>query len=117
VPSVRTSKARYLLVVPEFYAESTAMSDNPITDFGAMIRWTIQFPEDDLVKLADLQCRSRMSGREWMRALLAALVEYHELKGSVTLPLAVVPRAEAEKAGLLPPQEKRSPSKSEMGER
>lgn len=84
------------------------MSENPITDSGAMIRWTIQFPEDDLVRLADLQRRSRINGREWMRALLAALVEYHELKGSVTLPLAVVSRAEAEKAGLLPPQEKRS---------
>jgi hypothetical protein len=84
------------------------MSENPITDSGAMIRWTIQFPEDDLEKLADLQRRSRINGREWMRALLAALVEYHELKGSVTLPLAVVPRGEAERAGLLPPQEKRT---------
>jgi hypothetical protein len=78
------------------------MSENPITDSGAMIRWTIQFPKADLVKLADLQRRSRIRGREWMRALLAALVEYHEREGSVTLPLSVVPRGEAERAGLLP---------------
>ena len=84
------------------------MSENPITDSAAMIRWTIQFPESDLEKLADLQRRSRINGREWMRALLAALVEYHEAKGSVTLPLAVVPRGDAERAGLLPPREKRS---------
>jgi hypothetical protein len=88
--------------------QNPKMSENPITDSGAMIRWTIQFPEADLVKLADLQRRSRINGREWMRALLAALVEYHELKGSVTLPLAVVPRGEAERAGLLPQQEKRT---------
>jgi hypothetical protein len=87
--------------------QNPEMSENPITDSGAMIRWTVQFPEDDLVKLADLQRRSRINGREWMRALLAALVEYHELKGSVTLPLAVVPRGEAERAGLLPLHEKR----------
>jgi hypothetical protein len=84
------------------------MSDNPITESSAMIRWTIQFPEDDLEKLADLQRRSHINGREWMRALLSALLEYHEVKGSVTLPLAVVPRGEAERAGLLPPQEKRT---------
>jgi hypothetical protein len=88
--------------------QNAEMSENPITDSGTMIRWTIQFPEDDLEKLADLQRRSRINGREWMRALLAALVEYHELTGSVTLPLAVVPRGEAERAGLLPPQEKRT---------
>jgi hypothetical protein len=88
--------------------QNVEMSENPITDSGAMIRWTIQFPEDDLEKLAELQRRSRINGREWMRALLAALVEYHEIKGSVTLPLAVVPRGDAERAGLLPPQDKRT---------
>ena len=84
------------------------MRENPITDYGPMIRWTIQFPQRDLEKLADLQRRSRINGREWMRALLAALVEYHELQGSVTLPLAVVPRGDAERAGLLPSQEPRT---------
>ena len=84
------------------------MRENPITDYGPMIRWTIQFPQRDLEKLADLQRRSRINGREWMRALLAALVEYHELRGSVTLPLAVVPRGDAERAGLLPSQEPRT---------
>jgi hypothetical protein len=44
-----------------------------------MIRWTIQFPEGDLEKLRDLQ-----------------------------RPLAVVPRGDAERAGLLPPQKKRT---------
>jgi hypothetical protein len=88
------------------------MSENPITDSVPMIRWTIQFPEDDLEKLADLQRRSRINGREWMRALLAALVEYHELRGSVTLPLAVVPRDHAERAGILPPQAPRTPKRS-----
>ena len=72
------------------------MSENPITDSAAMIRWTIQFPEADLEKLADLQRRSRINGREWMRALLVARVEYHEARGSVTLPLAVVARGDAE---------------------
>jgi hypothetical protein len=43
-----------------------------------------------------------------MGALLAALVEYHEATSSVTLPLAVVPRGDAERAGLLPPQKKRT---------
>jgi hypothetical protein len=56
-----------------------------------MIRWTIQFPEGDLQKLRDLQRQTRINGREWMGALLAALVEYHEATSSVTLPLAVVP--------------------------
>ena len=88
------------------------MSENPVTDAGPMIRWTIQFPEADLEKLADLQRRSRINGREWMRALLAALVEYHELRGSVTLPLAVVARDDAERAGLLPPQAPRTPQRS-----
>jgi hypothetical protein len=43
-----------------------------------------------------------------MAALLAALVEYHEATSSVTLPLAVMPRGDAERAGLLSPQKKRT---------
>ena len=73
-----------------------------------MIRWTVQYPESDLAKLAVLQRRSRINGREWMRALLAALVEYHEARGSVTLPLAVVSRDDAERAGLLPKSRQRT---------
>jgi hypothetical protein len=54
------------------------LSENPITEPGPMIRWTIQFPEGDLEKLRDLQRQTRINGRDWMGALLAALVEYHE---------------------------------------
>jgi hypothetical protein len=85
------------------------MGENPISEPGPMIRWTIQFPEGDLEKLRDLQRQTRINGREWMGALLAALVEYHEATSSVTLPLAVMPRGDAERAGLLPPQKKREP--------
>ena len=70
------------------------MNENPIKDAGPMIRWTIQYPESDLEKLKDLQRQTRINSREWIRALLAALVEYHEATGSVTLPLAVVNRAQ-----------------------
>jgi hypothetical protein len=73
-----------------------------------MIRWTIHFSEGDLEKLRDLQRQTRINGREWMGALLAALVEYHEATSSVTLPLAVLPRGDAERAGLLSPQKKRT---------
>jgi hypothetical protein len=84
------------------------MNENPITDSGPMIRWTIQFPEGDLEKLRDLQRQTRINGREWMRALLAAPVEYHEATNSVTLRFAVGPRGDAERAGLVPPQKKRT---------
>ena len=84
------------------------MCENPITEPGPMIRWTIQFSEGDLEKLRDLQRQTRMNGRERMGALLAALVEYHEATSSVTLPLAAVQRGDAERAGLLPPQKKRT---------
>jgi hypothetical protein len=97
-----------MLQARTFWRQITEMNENPITEPGPMIRWTIQFPEDDLEKLRDLQRQTRINGREWMRALLAALVEYHEATGSVTLPLAVVPRGDAERAGLLPPQKKRT---------
>jgi hypothetical protein len=72
------------------------MSENPITNSEAMIRWAIQLPQDDLEKPADLQRRSRINGQEWMRALLAALVEYHDAKRSATLPVAAVPRSDSE---------------------
>ena len=90
-----------------FLREIMEMSENSITEPGPMIRWTIQFPEGDLEKLRDLQRQTRINGREWMGALLAALVEYHEATSSVTLPLAFV-RGDAERAGLLPPQKKRT---------
>ena len=84
------------------------MGENPISEPGPMTRWTIHFSEGDLEKLRDLQRQTRINGREWMRALLAALVEYHEATSSVTLPLAVLPRGDAERAGLLSPQKKRT---------
>ena len=84
------------------------MSENPISEPGPMIRWTIQFPEGDLEKLRDLQRQTRINGREWMRALPAALAQYHELSGSVTLPVAVVVRGHAEQVRLSPPPEPRT---------
>ena len=101
-------KEKNVLHARTFLRKIIEMSDNPITDSEPMIRWTIQFPEGDLEKLRDLQRQTRINGREWMRALLAALVEYHEAASSVTLPLAVVPRGDAERAGLLPPPKKRT---------
>jgi hypothetical protein len=88
----------------DIFARNYANGENPITEPGPMI----QFPEGDLEKLRDLQRQTRTNGREWMGALLAALVEYHEATSSVTLPLAVVPRGDAERGGLLPPQKKRT---------
>jgi hypothetical protein len=73
-----------------------------------MIRWMIQFSEDDLAKLTDLQRRFRINGREWMRALPGALAQYHELPGSVTLPVAVVVRGDSERVGLSPSPEPRT---------
>jgi hypothetical protein len=64
-----------------------------------MIRRMIQFPKDDSAKPADLQRRSRINGGEWMRALLTALVEEHELPGPVALRFAVVSRGTAEQVG------------------
>jgi len=68
-----------MLQARTFLREIIQMGENPITEPGSMIRWAIQFPEGDLEKLRDLQ-----------------------------RPLAVVPRGDAERGGLLPPQKKRT---------
>ena len=63
--------------------------------------FTVRYPVDDLRRLKRLQDRTRVSAREWFRALLGGLLEAYERRGSVELPLYVVSRADAERCGLL----------------
>ena len=84
------------------------MNENPINDAGPMIRWTIQYPESDLEKLKDLQRQTRINSREWIRALLAALVVSRSNRVCNSSARRCEPRADAERAGLLPPPKKRA---------
>jgi len=79
------------------------MPENPISDLDeTMVRWMVSYRESDLRYLKQLQDQTQIPAPIWMRSLLAALVESHAAQGSVTLPLAVVSRDAALRAGLLP---------------
>lgn len=72
--------------------------------------FTVRYDTSDLDQLKALQESTGISAREWIRALLSALLESYRLRGEITLPLAVVPRSEAVNAGLLKP---RTPQKEQ----
>lgn len=76
---------------------------------GAKTTFSVHYSAEHLAVLQRLADDTGISEREWFRALLAALCDAYESRGSITLPLAVVPRDEAEKAGLL-----RNPSQSPL---
>jgi hypothetical protein len=63
--------------------------------------FSVRYPLEDLRRLKQLQDRTRVSAREWFRALLGGLLEAYERRGSIELPLYVVSRADAERFGLL----------------
>src|SRR5215472_9169392 len=72
-----------------------------LSDQEESASFTVRYPVDDLRRLKQLQDRTRVSAREWFRALLGGLIEAYERRGSIELPLYVVSRAEAERCGLL----------------
>jgi hypothetical protein len=72
-----------------------------LSDQEESASFSVRYPLDDLRRLKQLQDRTRVSAREWFRALLDGLLEAYERRGSIELPLYVVSRAEAERCGLL----------------
>ena len=72
-----------------------------LSDQEESASFTVRYPVDDLRRLKQLQDRTRVSAREWFRALLGGLLEAYEKRGSIELPLYVVSRADAERCGLL----------------
>lgn len=67
--------------------------------------FTVRYPAASLQKLLELEGLTHVTGREWCRVLLEALLERFDLKGAVELPIAVVSRAEAVRCGLLEPRQ------------
>jgi hypothetical protein len=59
------------------------------------------YPVADLRRLAEIEEKTGINAREYLRILLTALIESYDATGRVVLPLAVVPRDEAETCGLL----------------
>ena len=72
-----------------------------LSDQEESASFSVRYPADDLRRLKQLQDRTRVSAREWFRALLGGLLEAYESRGAIELPLCVVSRAEAERCGLL----------------
>ena len=68
-----------------------------LSDQEESASFTVHYPLDDLRRLKQLQDRTRVSAREWFRALLGGLLEAYERRGSIELPLYVVSRADAER--------------------
>ena len=89
----------------EHGALMSSKRDEPILGQTAeMVSFTVRYDAAALERLKRLQDQTQINAREWFRALLFALLESYDERGSVSLPLCVVPREEAEKAGLLKPR-------------
>jgi hypothetical protein len=78
------------------------MANQPPTP---MVTFPVRYPPETLERLLEIEDLTHVTGREWCRALLAGLIERFDSKGSLELPLAVVSRSEAVKAGILEPQQ------------
>jgi hypothetical protein len=84
--------------------ESQPDKESHKPDHKPMVPFTVRFDADALEHLINLGEITRINEREWIRALVDALLARWQEQGALTLPLAVVTLEEAKKAGLLGPR-------------
>jgi hypothetical protein len=72
-----------------------------------LLPFIVRYSASDLERLRQIEDQTRVNGREYLRALLAAFVQAYARRGSISLPLAVVSREEAIEHGLLKPEQSR----------
>ena len=73
------------------------------------VAFTVRYPASHLQRLRSLEATTGIDARQWLKALLPALLQRWESHGELTVPLAVVTLREAIDSGLLPPSLERPP--------